>query len=376
MMKTKKLTSTLAAALLALAVHAQTDMTSAIVNPEFDGRSFAGWQQQGMQFQTNNSFSGKSLYAYVERWVINTGNLPDTYIQQTISGLTPGRYTLTVAAQSIKQESSAAATGAAIFADWQETAVTTAADYSLTFDVLTGEVTIGFRCKNSTANWMACDNFRLTQVSTSVSYLRSGLSTLVNTANTLASQPMDATVKSALSSAITAAGRLTSNGTAANIKAAATTLKNAMKVAERSIFATKTSTTGSVPTVVTDTRYARGATKIFGRSTINSSATILEQGFCYSTTSATPTVADERTTRYVENGGRIYCLDDLQPGTLYYIRAYAVTTDYRWAMATSSKSTRCRRATSGGCSTKAVPTNCNRPASRMQSWVWPTTGQT
>ncbi|MBR5062209.1 MAG: dockerin type I repeat-containing protein [Prevotella sp.] len=312
-----------------LPMMAQTDVTSSIINPEFDGRSFAGWQQQGMQCQSNNDFSGKSNYAYVERWVSNSGNLPDTYIKQTLSGLTKGRYTLTVAAQHIKQGSSTAATGGVIFADWAETTVTTAGDYSVTFDVLTDDVTIGFKVTNGTGNWMACDNFRLVRTSTNVSYMRTGLSNLVSVANTLASQSMDATVKSTLSSAISNANRYTSSGTAANVQSAAATLKTAMLAAERSIFATKTSTTGAVPTVVTNTRYARGATMIFGRSTVSGSSSILEQGFCYSTTNATPTVADERTTRYVSNGGNIYCLDNLTPSTLYYIRAYAVTTGYK-----------------------------------------------
>lgn len=310
-------------------MNAQTDVTSSIVNPNFDGMSFAGWQQQGMQLQTNSDFSGKSNYAYVERWVSNSGNLPDTYIKQTLSGLTKGRYTLTVAAQLIKQGSTTAATGGAIFADWAEVAVTSAGDYTLTFDVLTDDVTIGFKVTNATGNWMACDNFRLVRTSTNVTYMRTGLSNLVAIANTLASQSMDATVKSMLSSAITNANRYTSGGTAANVQSAAATLKAAMLAAERSIFATKTSTTGTVPTVTTDTRYARGATMIFGRSTVNSSAGILEQGFCYSTTNAMPTVADERSTRYVYNGGNIYCLDNLSPSTLYYIRAYAVTTGYK-----------------------------------------------
>lgn len=312
-----------------LPMMAQTDVTSSIINPEFDGRSFAGWQQQGMQFQTNNDFSGKSNYAYAERWVSNSNNLPDTYIKQTISGLTKGRYTLTVAAQHIKQGSSTAATGGVVFADWTETAVTTSGDYTVTFDVLTDDVTIGFKVTNATGNWMACDNFRLSRISTSVTYMREGLSNLVSKANTLASQSMDATVKSTLNNAITNANRYTSSGTSTNIQAAAATLKSAMLAAERSIFATKTSTSGTVPTVVTNKKYARGATKIFGRSTVSSSASILEQGFCYSTTNATPTVADERTTRYVYNGGNIYCLDNLTPATLYYIRAYAVTTGYK-----------------------------------------------
>ncbi len=310
-------------------VNAQTDVTSKIVNPNFDGLSFAGWQQQGMQFQTNDDFSGKANFAYVERWVSKTGNLPDTYIKQTITGLTKGRYMLTVSAQLIKQGSTTAATGGYVFADWQEVNVTTAKDYTLTFDVLTDDVTIGFKVENATGNWMACDNFRLSLVSSDVSYMRTGLSNLITKANGLVSQSMDNAVKSALETAISNARKNTSNGTATNVQAAAATLKNAMLTAERSIFATKTSTTGTVPTVVTNKKYARGATMIFGRSTITSSSNILEQGFCYSSTNAMPTVADERSTRYVENGGRIYCMDNLTPSTLYYIRAYAITNNYK-----------------------------------------------
>ncbi len=312
-----------------LSTNAQTDVTSKIVNPNFDGLSFAGWQQQGMQFQTNDEFSGKANFAYVERWVSKTGNLPDTYIKQTITGLAKGRYMLTVSAQLIKQGSTTAATGGYVFADWQEVNVTTAKDYTLTFDVLTDDVTIGFKVENATGNWMACDNFRLSLVSSDVSYMRTGLSNLITKANGLVSQSMDNAVKSALETAISNARKYTSNGTATNVQAAAATLKNAMLTAERSIFATKTSTTGTVPTVVTNKKYARGATMIFGRSSVTSSNNILEQGFCYSSTNAMPTVADERSTRYVENGGRIYCMDNLTPSTLYYIRAYAITNNYK-----------------------------------------------
>ncbi len=316
-------------ALLGLVAQAQTDMTSAIVNPNFDGRSYAGWQQQGMWFQTNDDFPQKSNYAYVERWVASTSTLPDTYIRQTLTGLAKGRYTLTVGAQHVLQGSSGNATGACIFADWQETPVYAAGDYALTFDVLTDDVTIGFRCENSQGNWMACDNWRLTLVSTDVSYMRTGLTNMLTVANSLVNQSMDASVKTALSSAVTTANRYTSNGSASNIQNAATALKTAMRAAERSVFATKTSTSGTVPVVTTNEKYARGATKIFCRSTVSSSSTILEQGICYSNTNTTPTLADERTTRYVENGGRIYCVDNLLPGSRYYLRAYAVTTDYK-----------------------------------------------
>lgn len=306
---------------------AQTDVTSKIVNSNFDGRSFAGWQQQGLWFQTNSSFEGKSNYAYVEQWVQSPGKLTDPYIRQTLTGLAKGRYTLTVAAHHT--QNGEPARGCYLFADWQERGVSTYADYSLTFDVLTDDVTIGIRCQNSAANWFACDNWRLTLESTDVSYLRTGLSNLISSAQTIEADVTDASVKSMLADAISDAQRYTSDGSATNISAVATTLKEAMLLAERSMFAAKTSATSGVPRVTTDKRYARGATAIFGRSIVDSPTDILEQGFCYSTTNEKPTVADPRTTRYVENGGRIYCLDNLQPGTLYYIRAYAVTTSYQ-----------------------------------------------
>lgn len=328
-MRIRPFLAAIALSMATLTSLADTDATSSIVNPEFDGQSFAGWQQQGMWLQTNDSFAGKSNYAYAERWVSSATTLPDTYIRQQLTGLAKGRYTLTAAAQHVLQGSTSAASGAVLFADWQETAVTDAGDYSVTFDVLTDNVTIGFRVTNGTGNWMAADNFRLTFISSDVSYMRAGLATLVAKATQLQQQAMDATVKSTLVSAVTNAQAYTSSGTAANVQAAATTLKEAMLAAERSIFATKTSTTGTVPAVTTDTRYARGATMIFGRSTVSSSTTLLEQGFCFSTTHTQPTVADERTTRYVTNGGPIYCLDNLTPATLYYVRAYAVTTDYK-----------------------------------------------
>ena len=175
-MNTRRFLTFIMSVVLAMTqVHAQTDVTSSIVNPNFDGLSFAGWQQQGMQCQTNNDFSGKANYAYVEKWVLNTTNLPDTYIKQKITGLTKGRYTLTVAAQHIKQGSSTAVSGGCIFADWEETKVTSAKDYTLTFDVLTDDVTIGFKVENATGNWMACDNFRLSRISTNVTYMREGM---------------------------------------------------------------------------------------------------------------------------------------------------------------------------------------------------------
>jgi hypothetical protein len=83
------------------------------------------------------------------------------------------------------------------------------------------------------------------------------------------------------------------------------------------------------PQVVTDTRFARGATMAFGRiksATANGGAAIQKRGFCYAETPA-PTVDDQTNQATLTNNGVIYWLKDLKPATRYYMRAYAVNKD-------------------------------------------------
>ena len=84
--------------------------------------------------------------------------------------------------------------------------------------------------------------------------------------------------------------------------------------------------TGAAPTVVTDSRYARGATMAFGRMTVSGvpASQITEQGFCWSE-NPEPTFRDHTTQRILNNNGNIYWLEDLKPATQYYMRAYAIT---------------------------------------------------
>lgn len=75
-------------------------------------------------------------------------------------------------------------------------------------------------------------------------------------------------------------------------------------------------------TVVTDTRYARGATMAFGRMTTTAkSSDVKEQGFVIGTQDK-PTVADTKNTSTLTNNGTIYCFKNLQPATQYFMRAY------------------------------------------------------
>lgn len=75
-------------------------------------------------------------------------------------------------------------------------------------------------------------------------------------------------------------------------------------------------------TVVTDTRYARGATMAFGRMTTTAKTSdVKEQGFVIATQDK-PTVADTKHTSTLTNNGTIYCFKNLQPATQYFMRAY------------------------------------------------------
>ena len=76
------------------------------------------------------------------------------------------------------------------------------------------------------------------------------------------------------------------------------------------------------PEIISDMRFARGATMAFGRIKKVTGESIAEQGFCWGVTPE-PTINDNTTTEYLSNNGNIYWLKDLTPATLYYMCAYA-----------------------------------------------------
>lgn len=72
----------------------------------------------------------------------------------------------------------------------------------------------------------------------------------------------------------------------------------------------------------------QGATEIFARGSFSSSAK--EKGFCYSE-DPEPTVYDNRTTESYSNNGDIYVIREAKPATVYYVRAYIITSGYKLA---------------------------------------------
>lgn len=320
-----KCTPLFVAAMLAwwqpLAVVAQTEVTSGYLqNASFENGT-ANWESSNFKTQTNASFSPKDGTTYLEQWVSAGSTVSDAYVRQTLHNLPAGSYELRAAAQSLQD--GAAASGAVLVAGDAQTAVGACGEYSVRFTCIDGEVTIGFQATSSQANWLACDNFRLYRLSTDLAALHAELQQRIGEAETTLSAKPDGAESAALRAAIDAATAELSATTADNLASVANALSAAL------LKFRVMNSEGKVPTVVTHKRFTRSATHIYGRSTVSGVATsrIKEQGFCWST-SPEPTIFDHRTTDYLSSNGNVYKLSGLTPATVYYIRAYALTTDY------------------------------------------------
>ena len=178
--RNKLLITLLTGALIcAMTANAQTDYTSLITNPSFE-QGTDGWEHQGMGAQSNNVFSIKDGNTYMERWTGRGGSVGNGKLTQKLYNLPPGNYELTAAAQNIQEDSpNKAQTGAWIFTQnsklstlnspLNKTSVTVRDTYKVAFNFVSGTITIGFEAKNASGNWIAVDNFRLTQVGTDLS---------------------------------------------------------------------------------------------------------------------------------------------------------------------------------------------------------------
>ncbi len=94
------------------------------------------------------------------------------------------------------------------------------------------------------------------------------------------------------------------------------------------LVAASLQTMAQAPTVTTDARYARGATKAFVRATFKANGSMIsERGVCYSAENSQPTVGDNVAKKTFSNGGLIFRVENLQPATKYYVRPYAKAQD-------------------------------------------------
>ena len=291
-----------------------------IENPDYEAR-FAGWTNNGFYYATNSSFEQKQGKIFMERWVASGSKIPNVEICQDLY-LPSGTYTLTAGCQNIQQSGKIeACVGATLYANDETVTVTESKDYSVTFTVLQGVTRIGFKINNTNANWAAIDNVRLTLLDTNLEAEHAELQKLIDSAIEVIGEGEGADV---LSKAIEEAKELIAAGSNERIDSLAKVLSDAT-LNYRILNAT-----GTAPKVTTNNFVAAGATILLARMNLSTSTGIKEKGFCWST-SPVPTIFDNRTTRYFSSNGEIYCMEKLQPGTMYYVRPYVLTTKYHLA---------------------------------------------
>lgn len=307
--------------LSALSVMADTSVTNTYLeNPDFEAR-FAGWINNGFYYVTNQSFGKKHGKIYMERWVASGSQIPNVEICQDLY-LPAGTYTLTAGCQNIQQSGKIAeCTGAKLYANDESVVVTGSNDYNVTFTVLQGVTRIGFKVTSTNANWASIDNVRLTRLTTDIEAEHAELQKLIDKAEEVMGEGEGA---AELGACINDAKALIESGTDEKIDSLAKQLSD-LTLNYRILNAT-----GTAPTITTNKFVAAGATILLGRMAISSTSGILEKGFCWSE-SPEPTIFDNRSTRYFSNNGDIYRMEKLKPGTMYYVRPYVITKNYKLA---------------------------------------------
>jgi hypothetical protein len=115
-----------------------------------------------------------------------------------------------------------------------------------------------------------------------------------------------------------------------NLDATLTDINNATSALNLAILAYRVSNaTGTAPTVTTVTDHARGATIAYLRGAVSGvvSSAVLERGICWST-QPNASVLNNKSVTTGTTGSFLGRVDGLQPATVYYMRAYAITTGY------------------------------------------------
>lgn len=214
------------------------DVTYLISNPSFEAGNFSGWVNNGMQTQNNTSFPVKEGSYYVEKWVANTegNNVPDISVTQQLTGIPDGSYSLTVAAQNLRQPD-IEQPGGYIFGNSVEGEVGAVGDYSIdNIPVVGGSLTIGFKTVSSTANYVACDNFRLYYKGVDLTAVKAELQSRVEAAKEITGS-MQSSVAEALQNAITDCEELIANqqATSSQLSEAAANLIACVDAAKESV---------------------------------------------------------------------------------------------------------------------------------------------
>lgn len=183
-----------AATILAPPALALEDYTSKITNPSFEQNGLEGWDNSGLQSQTNNSPADvgwtKDGNTYAEKWVSTSTTCGTASISQTVKGLANGEYKLIISGHSINQSGEPEQTsGTFVFAGKNRAAVTGYGEYEVTATVAEGYLKIGFGCENTDANWIAVDNFRLQRTGENLANYKAYLQEVIEEAEAIVNDP-------------------------------------------------------------------------------------------------------------------------------------------------------------------------------------------
>ena len=183
-----------------------------VKNPSFE-EGLKEWKYSNLETKDNKSFKLLDGELFLEKWVSSANKVGSFNLEQTVTGLPLGEYTLTIAAQNAKESTpNTEQTGAWIFAGNHTKPVWKVADYSITLVVFDGTLTIGFRGDNATGNWVACDNVRLELTSTSSEAIRAGFLQEVEALESYLDKEMYAEDKAAIQDAINQGRELYESG--------------------------------------------------------------------------------------------------------------------------------------------------------------------
>ena len=156
-------------------ITAETDVTAIVRNPQFDHMDFGWnvemattWQGSSVGYQKDNEHTNGevNIHNFLEAWW-NDVRLGDGRLVQTLTSFPAGIYRLEADAIATWQaDANVEVTGVSLLMGNNTRAIATANEKPEHFSVLfenteTQDVTIGVQWTNTTANWVAIDNFRL-----------------------------------------------------------------------------------------------------------------------------------------------------------------------------------------------------------------------
>ena len=361
------------------------ELTSNMLSPGFEDNS-KGWVCNGFSPQSNDAFELKEGTYYCEIWS-GWGNVADGDIHQIVE-LPNGNYQLTVLAQNIQESNKAIPQkGAYVYANNARKELSLTGKYTLDFVVVDNQAKIGVNTIGCTGNKVSIDDFHIYYTGFDDDAQFAEFRQMIQEGEALLESPQHADSLAMLAKAVEEAKAVTKTediADKANILRKAITASQVsvgdyalfLEAIQRSeqvlaeglpngnnelkavidkangLYKTAKSTreeideiskelshaellyyvanpSGDVPGVETSSFIPRGAVGALGRVTVNgiSEKDIKLQGYCWATHKE-PTLSDN----YVTDGaqllnypGLIYIMEPLQPATVYYVRAFAMT---------------------------------------------------